>query len=170
MDQDDDTVSLFGEYDADQANFDESIRRASGWEDLYQGDDGYVSFELYSYSATNSPVACVVTTRLSSADIVSLNTNLCNCPSAACSNCKGSTPFIHHKEWLLDSGASNHFTPLISDFISYKRFPEKETVWTAGPPIELLGIETALADATPLPHANQISTGCLSSIVLAPPV
>jgi hypothetical protein len=36
--------------------------------------------------------------------------------------------------------------PLISDFISYERFPEKETVWTAGPPIELLGISTALLE------------------------
>jgi hypothetical protein len=47
---------------------------------------------------------------------------------------------------LLDSGASNHFTPLITDLVSYKRFPEKETVWTAGPPIELLGIGTALLE------------------------
>jgi hypothetical protein len=34
----------------------------SGWDDLFVGDDGYTSFDLISYTATNSPAACRWTT------------------------------------------------------------------------------------------------------------
>ena len=47
--------------------------------------------------------------------------NLCRCDRALCTTCKGKeAPYSrsYNDEWFLDSGASAHFTPFESDFVS----------------------------------------------------
>ena len=59
---------------------------------------------------------------------------LCTCPMAACNICRGiSLP----SDWLLDSGASVHFIPVLDDLVNYKVFPIAGSVGTASSPLQL---------------------------------
>src|SRR6202000_1770865 len=43
------------------------------------------------------------------------------------------------KEWILDSGASEHFTPDINDFVDYQVFTKEEYVKTANSTAQIMG-------------------------------
>ena len=69
---------------------------------------------------------------------------------ASCSKCKGKGKQNHHqfdatKHWIIDSGASIHFTYSKSDFVDYESLEEKIPVQQAGPqPIYIEGKGTIL--------------------------
>ena len=150
-----DIVSLPDEGDKDpslwEANyapaFDPNDTGASCFDDLYEaaGDEGYVTLSSH---ADCSPKSLTVTAFncewLSDQDIVVLSKHMCNCPRASCMKCKGIDPRIIEPGWMMDSGASNHFTPLKSDFISYRSFPSPERANTAANPLKILGIGMVL--------------------------
>jgi hypothetical protein len=52
----------------------------------------------------------------------------------------------HTKGWILDSGASVHFTPTKSDFIQYEEVKDGPTVKTAAAPLQIKGQGTVLLD------------------------
>src|SRR5258708_33440994 len=51
---------------------------------------------------------------------------------ALCTSCKGKRTESNGALWILDSGASRHFTHEITDFIEYKPYEMKEGLQTAG--------------------------------------
>ena len=93
---------------------------ASGWDDLFGGDDGYVP-SILALQCTSH--ACDYTAwQWTKSDMNSCEKLLCNCPTAACMKCKGTLPRPSNEPyWLLDSGASGHFMPHKSDFINYEK-------------------------------------------------
>ena len=56
-------------------------------------------------------------------------THKCQCPSVSKANpkCSCVTPL-----WLMDSGATDHSTPFLDDFLTYKRLPKPVKVCTTG--------------------------------------
>ena len=66
------------------------------------------------------------------------------CPRSHCTVCKGSGSNLVNPEWMLDSGASAHFTPVFSDFIAFIKFKEPLRVNTAASPLKQLGFGTVL--------------------------
>ena len=65
-------------------------------------------------------------------------------PGSHCTVCKGSGSNLVNPEWMLDSGASAHFTPVFSDFIAFIKFKEPVRVNTAASPLKQLGFGTVL--------------------------
>ena len=127
--------------------FDLNDTRASGFNDLYEacGDEGYVTLPLNSdYSPNSLTVTTFNCERLSAQDIVILKNHICNCPKASCLKCKGLAPCSIEPGWMMDSRASNHFTPLKSDFLSYRPFPSPERANTAANPLKILGSGSVL--------------------------
>ena len=127
--------------------FDPEDTGASGFDDLYEacGDEGYVTLPFHSDHSPNSlPVTAFNCERLSAQDIVILKNHMCNCPKASCLKCKGLAPRSIEPGWMMDDGASNHFTPLKSDFLSYRSFPSPERANTAANPLRILGSGTIL--------------------------
>src|SRR5487761_466946 len=127
--------------------FDPNDTGASGFDDLYEaaGDEGYVTLPLHTDSSPNSlTVTAFNCERLSEQDIVILKNHICNCPAASCLKCKGLAPHSIEPGWMMDSEASNHFTPLKSDFITYHPFPSPERVNTAANPLNILGSGSVL--------------------------
>ena len=71
-------------------------------------------------------------------------TSYISCETTKCSNCHQKDQSGSSKEhycpkhehlaglWLLDSGATNHSTPYMSDFLTYKKLPKPLCVKTAG--------------------------------------
>ena len=120
---------------------------ACGIDDFY-GDLSNGEYVSLPFHSDSSPDSLSVTTfnykRLSAQDIVLLSNHMCNCPKASCLKCKGLTPCSIKPEWMMDSGVSNHFTPLKSDFISYCPFSSSERVNTAANPLKILGYGMAL--------------------------
>src|SRR5487761_1184924 len=150
-----DIVSLPDEGDKDPSlwgcnyapAFDPNDTGASGFDDLYEaaGDEGYVTLPPHTDSSPNSLIVTAFNCeRLSAQDIVILTKHMCNCPEASCMKCKGIAPRLIEPGWMMDSGASNHFTPLKSDFISYRSFPSPERANTAANPLKILGFGTVL--------------------------
>jgi hypothetical protein len=45
---------------------------------------------------------------------------------AACSRCKGKNRAGHKTPWLLDLGASNHYTNNLDDYVDYTAWPKSE--------------------------------------------
>ena len=79
-----------------------------------------------------------MTRTASVSDSVLLSKYLSPCPSSHCTVCKGSGSNLVNPEWMLDSGASAHFTPVFSDFITLVR------VNTAASPLKQLGFGMVL--------------------------
>ncbi|KAJ3552813.1 hypothetical protein NP233_g12787 [Leucocoprinus birnbaumii] len=75
--------------------------------------------------------------------------NLHKCEKALCSHCKGKAPANSRKAatWVLDSGASSHFTPNESDFIDleYGNFGEIQTA-NKNVPLRITGRGTLLVE------------------------
>jgi hypothetical protein len=68
-----------------------------------------------------------------------------NCPISGCTKCNG----LHAKKskkplWILDSGASKHFTFTLSDFLEYIALKHPIKVTTAANPIFIIGEGTVL--------------------------
>ena len=52
-----------------------------------------------------------------------------------CTTCKGLSSQLRNPEWMLDSGASAHFTPVFSDYIAFTQFKEPHRVNTVSSPL-----------------------------------
>jgi hypothetical protein len=118
-----DDESLFGKWDPND-------RGTSGWDDLVQDDDGYAYFQLTTYTATNTPEACRQTipsliAALGEMDRVLLSRVACPCTNMASCTCKPLS-----LDWMIDSGATVHITPSLSDFIAYEPYSSPEKVRT----------------------------------------
>ena len=101
-------------------------RGASGWEDLF--DDGYVLLELISHTS-NSFLECAATNIAAAIGEVgnALQYKLaCPCKSKELCTCS-SVP----REWLVDSGATMHMSPVKSDFIDLESVLHPEQLRTA---------------------------------------
>jgi hypothetical protein len=138
-----DDGSLFGDGGYDDAE----PGSASGIYDLVDFDDWYV-YSDSSLSRTNGITKTVCASRrsqiVSKEDSVLLSNYLSTCSGSHCTICKGSGSNLRNPEWMLDSGASAHFTPVFSDFIAFTRFKEPLKVNTASTPIIQFGFGTVL--------------------------
>ena len=85
-----------------------------------------------------------MTRTASISDSVLLSKYLSPCPGSHCTVCKGSGSNLVNPEWMLDLGASAHFTPVFSDFIAFIKFKEPLRVNTAASPLKQLGFGTVL--------------------------
>jgi hypothetical protein len=72
---------------------------------------------------------------VSKEDSVLLSNYLSTCSGSHCTICKGLGSNLRNPEWMLDSGALVHFTPVFSDFIAFTRFKEPLKVNMASTPI-----------------------------------
>jgi hypothetical protein len=106
--------------------------------------------ELHVLSARSySDVNCLAT------QLYSLCVHSCN--TAACTNCKGKANMsaLNGKQWLVDSGASKHYTNTMDDYILYE--PLSETfVSTANGKGKLHGVGTILVNMTRWPGDNNV--------------
>jgi hypothetical protein len=120
---------------------------ASGIYDLINFDDWYVYSDSLS-SRTNGMTKTVCTSKcsqiVSKEDSVLLSKHLSTCSSSHCTICKGSGSNLRNPEWMLDSGATAHFTPVFSDFIAFTRFKELLKMNMASTPIFQFGFGTVL--------------------------
>jgi hypothetical protein len=132
-----DSVSLFGSEAYDNFLGYDGPHTAADWDDMC-GVELYVHFELYCYPAINSFAAATCERAgLSASDHVLLSKVSCNCPMASCTKCRGIEPRIAPNRWMLDSGASVHFSPVFSDFISFVPFGKPIELNTAVPTNDL---------------------------------
>src|SRR6266545_5019632 len=135
--------SLWGTYLA-------NCQGASGVEDLYNNcdNDEYVIYDFYSQTLPNCLIGPSLSKleRISAEDHDVLLRHACKCPGELCLQCKSLSPRLRQPSWMLDSGASNHFTPLMSDFITYSPFPSPERVGTAANSLSLPGSGTVLIE------------------------
>jgi hypothetical protein len=70
--------------------------------------------------------------------VVSPNKFCCSCSHECECKPKETT------EWIIDSGASSHFTNSMSDFIDFEKFKERRVVYTANSSAEMIGQGTVL--------------------------
>ena len=147
--EDDETVSLGDDdlFGPDAYNHEGPISGAD-WDDMC-GVEPYAHFELYCYQATNSPLGATFEgAGLSVTDHVLLSRYACTCPMASCSKCKGFEPRVAPLRWMLDSGASSHFTPVFTDFVSFTPFREPLMARTASSPLKIRGFGAVLLKHT----------------------
>jgi hypothetical protein len=138
-----DDGSLFGDGGYDDAE----PGSASGIYDLVDFNDWYV-YSDSSSSCTNGMTKTVCASRcsqiVSKEDSVLLSNYLSTCSSSHCTICKGLGSNLRNPEWMLDSGAIVHFTPVFSDFIAFTQFKELLKVNMASTPIIQFRFDTML--------------------------
>jgi hypothetical protein len=113
-----DDGSLFGDVGYDDAE----PGSASGIYNLVNFNDWYV-YSDSSLSHTNGMTKTVCTSRhsqiVSKEDSILLSNYLSTCSSSHCTIYKVLCLNLRNPEWMLDSGATAHFTPVFSDFIAF---------------------------------------------------
>jgi hypothetical protein len=138
-----DDGSLFGDGGYD----DVEPGSASGIYDLIDFNDWYV-YSDSSSSRTNGMTKTVCASKhsqiVSKEDSVFLSNYLSTCSGSHCTICKGLGSNLRNPEWMLDSGAMMHFTPVFSDFIPFTQFKEPLKVNMASTPIIQFGFGTVL--------------------------
>ena len=135
-----DCVSLFGDFDPNDAG-------ASGWDNLYQDDDGYAPLSFISHTATNSSSECAWTkmgliAALGESERALLSKVACPCKIKSLCTC-----IAPSLDWMLDSGATIHVTPSKNDFIAYEPYDSPQRVRTASGTdkvLQILGHGTVL--------------------------
>ena len=141
-DSGEDAVSLFSGDDLD-----EDIADAAGI------NDGQVPFSSLHTITTDAVDTTAVCKSNFCAVMTSLfGANICiHCVDfASCASCKGKGKLHHHQQnhefvpWIMDSGASKHYTPYASDFIDYEKLPEPTTVTTASTQLQVVGVGSVL--------------------------
>ena len=76
---------------------------------------------------------------LTKQDISTIVKYVHTCPSADCTKCQSRVFSEEQPFWLLDSGASSHFSYNIRDFIDYEKIDDNIVVKTASTPIYIKG-------------------------------
>jgi hypothetical protein len=127
--------SLFRNFSKDEGP---DVAGASRWEELYQDDDGYILIECLSNNATNLPLECAWETTetiaaLGEKDRVLIYKLACPCKTSATCTC---TPIPD--DWMIDSGATMHLSPVKSDFIDLQSDSDLEQIRTAEGDIKML--------------------------------
>ena len=136
-----DNESLFGGWE------DGELGTASGIYDLINDGDGYVLSDSTLHCTNENPTtvcASECTKTLSRSDSVILAKYASSCMGIHCTICKGLSSQLRNPEWMLDSGASAHFTPVFSDFIAFTQFKEPIRVNTASSPLAQYGFGMVL--------------------------
>jgi hypothetical protein len=87
---------------------------------------------------------------------------------AACSHCKGKNRARHKTPWLLDSGASNHYTNNLDDYVDYTAWPKSEhqTFSTATSTTKIVGVGTVMIKVPDLNRGYQ--TVCIRNVCYVP--
>jgi hypothetical protein len=136
-----DCVSLFGDEDIELENW--ARRELDGAACHEFNDDESVILPSHIYGTNVSSVdRASKGAAVMEKDISVLNKYVHNCKTSDCPKCEK-----EHKNsmnWLLDSGATWHFTHLIKDFISYEALKDALTVQTASKPIFIKGFGAVL--------------------------
>jgi hypothetical protein len=133
---DDDTVSLgsdyieddiYNMYIDDQANEGENVVEYQ-WQVPFSSPQ-----KQYAYFSAGACFNAHVRIAMSSISVEPCpNENCVHLISfSACARCKGKRPDQSSPIWMLDSGASEHFTMSLDDFSEYSPFETKMTAYTA---------------------------------------
>jgi hypothetical protein len=143
--EDDETVSitdhnsLFGDYYDRDDGLD--CAGTSGWEELYQDDNGYVLIEQISNTATNSPLECAWATTETIAALGEKDRVLIYKLAYPCKNSVTCTCTPVPDDWMIDSGATMHLSPVKSNFIDLQSDSNLEQIRTAGGNTKMLQIK-----------------------------
>jgi len=94
--------------------------------------------------------------------------NLCRCDRALCTTCKGKeAPHdrSYNDEWFLDSGASAHFTPFKSDFVSMTQgnYGRVETA-NSKAPLFMVAVGTVLIEYKIIDPKNRTTRTAISKL------
>jgi hypothetical protein len=108
------------------------VRGTSGWEDLYQNDDGYVLIEQISNTATNSPLECAWMTTETIAALGEKDRALIYKLTYLCKTSAACTCTSISDDWMINSGATMHLSSVKSDFIDLQSDSNPEQIRTAG--------------------------------------
>jgi hypothetical protein len=87
---------------------------------------------------------------------------------ATCSRCKGKNCAGHKTPWLLDSGASNHYTNNLDDYVDYTAWlrSEHRTLSTATSTTKIIGVGTVMIKVPDLNNGYQ--TVCIWDVRYVP--
>ena len=107
--------------------------------------------ELVSSSHLASPIpdsshAVTCTLMMDSKGLEVAQQYLCSCSKGKCTSCLACAKVA--PSWILDSGASSHFSFAISNFSDYVNLPNPEGVTTTGCPIWIIRQGTVIIDHT----------------------
>jgi hypothetical protein len=130
-----DCISLFGDEDIELENW---CRRELDGAAVHEfNDDESVILPFHTYGTNVSSIDRAFEAAVLDKDISVLNKYVHNCKSSDCSKCERERK--NSQNWLLDSGATWHFTHSLSDFISYEDLKDALIVQTASKPIFIKG-------------------------------
>ena len=123
--------------------FDEDEERL----DVQVNDDADMAEIIDMYWQVPSPLTNELTANSSQTEldlVVAVGTkNICTiCCSPCKCECENNDPKVN--EWMLDSGASFHFTGDMNDFVEYAPFKEQQTVITANSSASIEGQGTII--------------------------
>jgi hypothetical protein len=136
-----DNESLFGGW------VDGEPGTASSIYDLIDDGDGYILSDSTLQCTNENPTTVCTseyTKTLSRSDSVILTKYASSCTDIHYTICKGLCSQLRNPEWMLDLGASAHFTPVFSDFIAFTWFKEPLRVNTASSPLTQYGFGMVL--------------------------
>jgi hypothetical protein len=130
--------SLFGDFNEDEGP---DYAGTSRWEELYQDDNRYILIECISNNATNSPLEYIWETTetiaaLGEKDRVLIYKLACLCKNSAACTC---TPIPD--DWIINSSAIMHLSPVKLDFINLQSDSNLEQIRTAGGNTKMLQIK-----------------------------
>jgi len=130
--------------DAPLSDLDDDIAEAAGFNDLYRRVPSPKHDPL-----TDAPLAA--RTVLIKSCVVASLPNICahSLLFAACNECKGKEKEVEssHSVWMLDSGASRHFTWNMDDFVDFEYLSEPIVATTANGVAHITGKGTVLLNA-----------------------
>ena len=141
--------------------------------DLIDNGDGYVLSDSTLHCTNENPTTVCASERtktLSRSDSVILAKYASSCMGIHCTICKGSSSQLRNPEWMLDSGASAHFTPVFSDFIAFTQFKEPLRVNTVSSPLTQYGFGTVLLQYLIYSKKGKesIETLCICNVLFVP--
>jgi hypothetical protein len=143
---DNDEVSLGDQAEREDfwADYDMQIDGAAGtYRDQYS--DRYDSSCSFSNFMANTLTDSLLVKSDVSSDFSVPIAHVHNCPVSGCTECNGLRAKKSEKSlWILDSGASKHFTFALSDFLEYTALKHPIKVTTAANPIFIIGEGTVL--------------------------
>jgi hypothetical protein len=125
-------------------NYDMQINGAAGtYHDQYS--DRYNSSCSFSIHMADTLTDSLLVESDVSSDFSVPIAHVHNCPVSGCTECNGLCAKKSEKPlWILDSGASKHFTFALSDFLEYTVLKHPIKVTTATNPIFIIGEGTVL--------------------------
>jgi hypothetical protein len=131
--------SLFRDFNEDDGP---DCAGTSNWEELYQNDNRYILIECISNNATNLPseCACVAFSNIIAALGEKDRALICKL-ACLCKNSVACTCTLVSDDWMIDSSATMHLSPIKLDFINLQSDSNLEQIRTAGGDTKMLQIK-----------------------------